>query len=169
MFRRLLVAFDGSQHAESALDEAIDLARATSGRLTILTVISNHADAWALGAPYWTPVSFEVVGDEVERAHARMLAAAADRIPADVPVTTVLNRGAPGAKILQEARRAPHDLVVMGSRGRSEFRSWLLGSVSHEVLKASPVPVLVVHSTTDRVGEAAGQPSRRSGAQTVPA
>jgi nucleotide-binding universal stress UspA family protein len=169
MFRRLLVAFDGSQHAESALAEAIDLARATRGRLTILTVISNHPSAWALGAPYWSPVNFDIAGDEVEGAHSRMLAGAVDRVPPDVPVTTVLSRGAPGAEILEEARRGTHDLVVVGSRGRREFRSWLLGSVSHEVLQASPVPVLVVHSTTDRVGTAAGEPSRRDAAETVQA
>jgi nucleotide-binding universal stress UspA family protein len=169
MSRRLLVAFDGSQHAGSALDEAIGLARATRGRLTILTVIPDQGGAWAIGTPYWTPVDFERVGDEVARAHARMLASVVDRVPADVPVTTILRRGAPGAEILEEARRGTHDLVVMGSRGRGELQSWLLGSVSHEVLQGAPVPVLVVHATTDRIGTAAGIPSRRDAAGTVQA
>jgi nucleotide-binding universal stress UspA family protein len=102
MFRRILVAFDGSSHAQAALDEAIELAQSDNGRLTVVTV---------------APEPF---------------------------LTKILKHGAAGPAIVAEAS-SEHDLVVMGSRGRGALHAILLGSVSHHVLQASPVPVLVVH------------------------
>ncbi len=74
-----------------------------------------------------------------------MLDAAAETVPGDVAVEKVLARGHAAAQILEQVESGGHDLVMMGSRGLGGVRSLLLGSVSHDVLQASPVPVLVVH------------------------
>lgn len=156
MFRRLLVAFDGSSHAEVALEEAIQLAQASRGRLTLLTVVPEQSQ-WAANA-YWVPLDVHDLGAEMEHAHHDLLEAAIEAVPADLPVTKILGRGRPGPAIVEEAGRGGHDLVVMGSRGRGELRSLLLGSVSHHVVQASPIPVVVVHVPAERT-TAAGRNS----------
>ena len=73
----------------------------------------------------------------------------------DVSVTTVLTTQPVPRALLRQIDEGHYDLVVMGSRGRGAVRSALLGSVSHDVLHHSPVPVLIAHA----------QPSSRQPAQ----
>ena len=145
MFRRILVAFDRSPHARRALAEAVDLAEATHARLTVITVAPDSMD-WVIGGTYGAPVS----RIDTERAFECVLDSAIQAIPDHQPVQSILARGAAGPAIVREARVGAHDLIVMGSRGRGELTSLLLGSVSRHVLRASPVPVLVVHHDDGR-------------------
>jgi nucleotide-binding universal stress UspA family protein len=142
MFHRLLVAFDGSAHAHRALTEAIDLAQATHADLAVLTVVPDPSEA-VLG--YIAQSPDEDLREQTRRNFQDMLDAAVEQVPEGLPVTGILKRGEPSRAIVDEAATGEHDLIVMGSRGRGELRSLVLGSVSHHVLHSSAVPVLVVH------------------------
>ena len=123
----------------------MDLARSTNARITVMTAVPDTPD-WALGSGFGVPIDVEEIRRQAELSYGRTLDAAVDTMPDDLPVIKLLKLGAPGPTIVAEACSGDYDLIVMGSRGRGELRSLLLGSVSHHVLQRSPVPVLVVHA-----------------------
>ena len=137
MFKSILVAWDGSEHAKRALVEAVDLARTQDARLTLLTV-APPIHAW----PGYVPPITEA---DLESAATKTLAEGEGIVPDGIPVSGRTTVGHPGAELLKRAAAANHDLIVMGSRGRGAIRSAVLGSVSHFVLNHAAVPVLVVH------------------------
>ena len=150
MFHNILVAVDGSPDADQALAKAVDLAESEHARLTVITALPRIATPSCLvpGAP---------VGELIAGAHAQaeaVLRDARDRIPHDLPVTTVLTEQPIRPALIHQIADGHHDLVVMGSRGRGAVRSTLLGSVSHHLLNHSPVPVLIVHADRTRKPEA---------------
>jgi nucleotide-binding universal stress UspA family protein len=137
MFKSILVAWDGSEHAKRALSEAVDLARTQVGRLTLLTVAAP-LHAWP---GYVPPVS---QADLISAAEG-ILAEGEALVPEGIPVSGRTASGDPGVELVKRAAAADHDLVVMGSRGRGAVRSAFLGSVSHFVLNHTTVSVLIVH------------------------
>jgi nucleotide-binding universal stress UspA family protein len=140
MFHSILVAVDGSKDADDALAQAIDMAESEHTRLTLITAIPEVPMAATIA-----PGGGALIEDPRPAAEAT-LRAARDRVPPDLPVTTILSEKPIRTALIRQIAEGNHDLVVMGSRGRGALRSALLGSVSHYVLHHSPVPVLIVHS-----------------------
>src|ERR671937_1814913 len=136
MFKKILVATDGSDHAQRALSEAIDLARQADGSLTVAAVVPAPT-SWALGGGFALATDYDTIQRDLENAYREMLDAEYAKVPDEVPSGSVLLDGRPAQAIVGEVRSGGHDLVVIGSRGRGELKSLMLGSVSQEVLHAS--------------------------------
>lgn len=156
MFRDILVAIDGSVHAAQALDEAVDLAHCDNARLTVMTTVPDPS-AWLLSGGGYSGIDYAALSEETEREYSELLDKAVAQVPQDVSVTKRLVNGRPGDRILDEMKERHHDLVVMGSRGRGNVRSLVLGSVSHQVLNAAPAAVLIVHA--EAVAEGPARPA----------
>jgi nucleotide-binding universal stress UspA family protein len=149
MFTKILVAYDRSPHARAALGHAIDIARTQQAQLTVLTSYSTVLPWPAMSAPGLTQSIYDEL---VEAAHAEGQAAideAVSRVPSGLAAITRLVDAPAADAVLTEATGGGHDLIVMGSRGRGDAGSMLLGSVSHRVLHAAHVPVLVVTAPRD--------------------
>jgi nucleotide-binding universal stress UspA family protein len=153
MFKSILVAVDGSTQSELALEQAVDLARSEGSRLTLIGVAGFSLS--------WPSVQQRVVSDaELVQAMRAVVDDAAETLPEDIPVRTIVRLGKPGDEIFTEASRGEYDLIVMGSRGRGAATSALLGSVSHTVLNHGPAAVLIVQAQ-EASAKAAGRPSQR--------
>jgi nucleotide-binding universal stress UspA family protein len=145
VFHRILVAIDGSEHAQRALREAADLAKLSNAKLTVMTVCQKPS-ALLVGGPVVPPIDMRSLDEALQREHQQLLESALEEIPRDVSVVKVLVQGSPAGAILEQARKGEHDLIVLGSRGRGGMTAMLLGSVSLHVMQRSRVPVLVTHT-----------------------
>lgn len=106
MFRRILVPVDGSPHAERALREAIDLAKATDASLTVMTVVPELSSLVLSGAGV-TGSDVEPLMEENERQYSSVLDVALGAVPEGFPVDRVLAHGPAAPAIVGQVRAAP--------------------------------------------------------------
>lgn len=140
MYDRILVATDGSTTARRASDHASELARQFGAALHAVYVIETRTGYDnAIVDPDVVRRNFREEGEEA-------LAAIEERAGSELAVTTAIREGIPHEELLAYADEHDIDLVVMGSKGRSAFKTRLLGSVTEAVLHSGAVPVLVVDS-----------------------
>ncbi len=142
--RRVLVPVDFSDCSGRALESAKSLAEKYGASLHLLTVVP---DPFALPnpGPWYVPVTPEYV-DGLRRDaewHPRELMSQAERARFHAEPAVVF--GDASAEILSYAKRAPADLIVMGTHGRGGLTHALVGSVAEKVIRAAPCPVLTVH------------------------
>src|SRR3982074_149363 len=144
MFRNILVAVDGSVDAEEALTQAIDLAESEHTRLTVIAGVPRVPTVAYLGV---SGEALSAMAADARSSAEAVLRRARERVPRDLPVTTILTDKPIRPALIEQIKRGGHDLIAMGSRGRGAIRAALLGSASPYVLNHSPVPVLIVHAT----------------------
>jgi nucleotide-binding universal stress UspA family protein len=149
LFHSILVGVDGSAHAQRAVREAADIALAEKAALTLISAYSSIMPWPAMVPAGLTQQTIDEFTAAARGEAQSVLDAAEALVPAGVSVRALTADGAAGDAILDELKTGQHDLVVVGSRGRGDVASILLGSVSHRVVHESRVPVLIVHVGTD--------------------
>lgn len=146
MYQRILVGVDGSAASERGLAEAVRIARQGGAKLRIVHVLGELAlMAGVPEAAYLDAVLAEARrGGEQVVAKARAAAEAAGVAPEAEVVETV---GRPiGDVLADEVVQWRADLVVLGTHGRRGLRRMVLGSDAEQVVRTSPVPVLLVRA-----------------------
>jgi len=136
MFERILLAVDGSEHSYRAVPVAADLARRYEGDVIVLHV-REHELTWGADIDIETDhEAITLVDDIVRRLKDDEVNVSGDIIRVAV--------GNTAKAIVDVASRDRVDLIVMGTRGLSEWGRLLLGSVADKVLHMAGCPVLVV-------------------------
>lgn len=139
-FKNILVPIDFTDDAQRVLQLAQQLAAETGAHLALLHV-GIQTDA-ALGGAAGTV--YHNLADRIEVEQRETLARIArERVPADQPCSQHIRHGEPAAEILACAEEGGHDLIVMGTHGRKGLARMLLGSVAEQVVRDSPIPVLL--------------------------
>lgn len=144
MYKHILVAVDGSDTSNLALQEAIKLAKEQQAQLRIVHVVEdiplNIDTEYALDA---YQEAMRNMGEAV-LSKAEALA----RESGVTPETKLLQIETLGHRItnlvVEEAQSWPADLIVLGTHGRRGFNHLLLGSVAEGVVRISPQPVLLI-------------------------
>lgn len=139
LYDHILLPVDGSEHSLHALPHAVRLAGG-GGEIIVVTVVpplpgilggeprKEAERAAALEAKAATQPAMEILASE------------------NIPCRElIVYNHSPADGIVSAMQETGCDIVVMGSRGRSDFEGLFLGSVTHRVLMHSTVPVLVVH------------------------
>lgn len=145
MIRKLLVAVDGSEHSQKALEFAAELAVKFAASLHIVHVPQGPGGDRVMflgGASvtlHATPAELESAGHDLIEAAEHIA-----RAHGVSKVSTELLGGDPAHEIVHSAERFGADVLVLGSRGLGDLRGLLLGSVSHKVNQTAPCTCITV-------------------------
>ncbi|MBN3525019.1 universal stress protein [Paenibacillus apiarius] len=142
VFQRILVAYDSSEPSRKALEHAISIAE--NNAATHLRVVHVFQfPQYFVGTAYAT-ASAETNEELYEYAERIQQEAEQKTALLGERAEVALLQGPPGQSIVAEAEDHKCDLIIIGSRGLSGLKEFVLGSVSHHVVQHAKVPVLVM-------------------------
>lgn len=147
MFKRIVVGTDGSETAAEAVRQAVDLAKLTGATLSLVSayapVSGRRVEAEQSEAP--ADVQYEI--GPREDVNFVLDAAAAEAKKEGIEVQTHPVEGDPADAILNVAEETRADLIVVGNKGMTGARRYLLGSVPNNVSHHAPCSVIIVRTT----------------------
>lgn len=147
--RKLIVAVDGSQSAENAVEVAGTLAAKVGGEVLVVHVVTDPGDDTVPPelrdlehAEHVRLTRFELRNQTaqamVDKAAAQLRARGVSKVHG------VVDMGDPATQLIEIARRERPDMLVMGRRGRGRLTGLLLGSVTYKVAQTAAIPCLTV-------------------------
>ena len=144
MFKKIMVATDGSQTSIRTAELAVGLARLSRGSIIAIYVVDVYRLAHLPGytaLPSLSSRLMELMLKEGELAISEVGNMASDE---GVPFDSIIAEGDPSQEIIKRSHKAGADLLVLGRIGRSDLEKILLGCVAEKVVRHSKIPVLIV-------------------------
>ncbi len=147
MFSRIVVGTDGSETARHAVREATELAKKTGASLDIVSAYDPVPASRLREERLEVPSDIEHTVGPAEDVDATLAEAAKEVEAAGVKVRTFARQGEPADAILDVAEEEGADLIVVGNKGMTGAKRFLLGSVPNKVSHHAPSSVLIVRTT----------------------
>jgi nucleotide-binding universal stress UspA family protein len=146
MFRHLLVALDGSRHAESMLPYAVDLAKRTSAEITLVRIVPRNmaeTSEWGAMGRRRLP-SPDVATPEMVSAERYVENIAEKNRRFGVVVNTDVRNGDPAVELLRAAAELGADTIAIATHSRRGLDRLMFGSVAERVVHGTSLPVLLI-------------------------
>jgi nucleotide-binding universal stress UspA family protein len=138
MYKKILLATDGSGHSTRAAEQAISLARCNSDSVLHIVYVVDGDTSKSDVLRNWNVANLNDKRKERIRSVEELVRTSG------VSYKVEILHGEPGPTIVQHANEQSFDVVVIGSRGLNGLQELVLGSVSHKVAKRAACPVLIV-------------------------
>jgi nucleotide-binding universal stress UspA family protein len=148
MFGRIVVGTDGSETANEAVRQATELAKLTGATLDVVSAFSPVPQGRVRDEARAAPGDVQYEINPREDVNMVLEAASGDAKKAGVgEVQTHAREGDPGEAVLDVAEEIKADLIVVGNKGMTGARRFLLGSVPNNISHHAPCSVMVVRTT----------------------
>jgi nucleotide-binding universal stress UspA family protein len=147
MFQSIVVGTDGSQTAGEAVREAIELAKAIGASIELVSAYEPVSNQRLREEARQAPEDLQWMVNPREDVDATLREAAERAQDAGVSVNTYAREGDPADAILDVAEERGADLIVVGNKGMTGAKRFLLGSVPNKVSHHAPCSVLIIRTT----------------------
>jgi len=147
MFGSIVVGTDGSETAGEAVRQAIDLAKTVGGRVNLVSAYEPVSNTRLREERQQVPKDMEWMVNPREDVEATLKAAAERLQGAGVEVETFAREGDPADAILDVAEEQGADLIVVGNKGMTGAKRFLLGSVPNKVSHHAPCSVMIIRTS----------------------
>lgn len=152
LYKTILVAFDGSESSNNALEHAASLATIFKAKLILLAIIQREMiplfpDEGFGGFPLYSSKYMALHREKIRGEYQSVLDNAMIQIKKEYPdlmVEAVLKEGRPSTTIIAFAENEGVDLMLMGSRGFGVYTCWILRSTSRREVHSCTKPVIIV-------------------------
>ena len=147
MFKSIVVGTDGSETATQAVHQAVDLAKEIGAKVDLVSAYEPVPDQRLREERTEVPDDLQWMVNPREDVDATLKEAAARAKEAGVDVETYARQGDPADAILDVAEERGADLIVVGNKGMTGAKRFLLGSVPNKVSHHAPCSVLIIRTT----------------------
>ena len=147
MFGSIVVGTDGSETAGEAVRQATELAKAVGAKINLVSAFEPVGNQRLREERTQVPDDMQWMVNEREDVEATLQQAAEQVKEAGVQVETFSRQGDPADAILDVAEEQGADLIVVGNKGMTGAKRFLLGSVPNKVSHHAPCSVMIIRTT----------------------